>query len=78
MDTDFSCNRFASADLGDALKGQLKGCALLSDTWHFDYRLGDDGHKWTPKFRTGVFQKKCTGYAVKSAGASNDGSSGSG
>ncbi|RDL37427.1 Uncharacterized protein BP5553_04860 [Venustampulla echinocandica] len=69
---------FDSADHGDALKGQLKGCALLPDTWHFDYGLGDDGREWTAKFRTGVFQKKCTGHAVKSAGAPNDSCSGSG
>ncbi|KAH6679328.1 hypothetical protein B0J14DRAFT_686360 [Halenospora varia] len=57
------------ADHGDALKDQLKGCALLPDTWHFDYGLGDDGREWTAKFRTGVFQRKCVGHAAISAGA---------
>ncbi|KAG9228985.1 hypothetical protein BJ875DRAFT_446379, partial [Amylocarpus encephaloides] len=68
-----------SADHGDALKNEVKGCALLPDTWSFSYGNGDDGREWTAKFRTGVFQKKCTGHAGKSAsGIDNFGCGGSG
>lgn len=75
---DFQCNRFDSADHGDGLKKQLGGCALLPNTWSFSYGLGSDGREWTAAFRTGVFQKKCVGDAVKGAGAPNAGCSGSG
>ncbi|KAF4628357.1 hypothetical protein G7Y89_g9796 [Cudoniella acicularis] len=34
---------FHSADHGDRLKTQLGGCALLPNTWNFDYGLGSDG-----------------------------------
>ena len=55
---------WASSDYGESLKTELKGCALLPDTWDFVYGLGDDGREWTARFRTGVFQKKCVGDAV--------------
>ncbi|RSL79299.1 hypothetical protein CEP52_017540 [Fusarium oligoseptatum] len=58
---------WASSDYGESLKNELKGCALLPGTWHFDYGLGDDGREWTARFRTGVFQKKCVGNAVGTA-----------
>ncbi|EHK97231.1 putative Subtilisin-like protease 2 [Glarea lozoyensis 74030] len=68
-----------SADNGETLKQQVKGCALLPDTWSFAYGLGDDGREWTAKFRTGVFQKKCVGHAGKTASGMEDfGCSGSG
>jgi hypothetical protein len=68
-----------SADNGQTLKQQVKGCALLPDTWSFAYGLGDDGREWTAKFRTGVFQKKCVGHAGKTAsGMESFGCSGSG
>lgn len=76
--TDFYCDRFDSVDHGEGLKTQLGDCALLPNTWNFDYGLGSDGREWTAKFRTGVFQKRCVGNAVKSAGAPNAGCSGSG
>lgn len=66
---DFRYDSWDSSDHGSALYGQLKGCAILPDTWHFDYGLGDDGREWTAKFRTGVFQKKCVGHAGNAAGA---------
>ncbi|KAH6679331.1 hypothetical protein B0J14DRAFT_686368 [Halenospora varia] len=70
---------FANADHGDALKHALGGCALLPDTWDFQYGLGDDGREWTAKSRTGVFQRKCVGHAGTSAGAPGSfGCSGSG
>ncbi|CZR66019.1 uncharacterized protein PAC_15919 [Phialocephala subalpina] len=68
-----------SADYGEALEKEVKGCALLPDTWSFSYGMGDDGREWTAKFRTGVFQKKCTGHAGKTAsGIDNFGCSGIG
>lgn len=60
---------WASADLGAAYKSRLGGCALLPDTWSFQYGLGSDGREWTAKFRTGVFQRACAGHAAVSAGA---------
>lgn len=63
---------FASSDSGAALKGQVDDCALLPDTWDFQYGLGSDGREWTAKFRTGVFQKHCVGQAGKEAGAPGD------
>ncbi|KAI0840949.1 hypothetical protein F5Y06DRAFT_308585 [Hypoxylon sp. FL0890] len=57
---------------GQELQNQLKGCALLPDTWSFSYGLGSDGREWTAKFRTGVFQKNCVGNAVKTAGGFKD------
>ena len=68
---------FDDTDHGDALQNQLHGCALLPDTWSFDYGLGSDGREWTAKFRTGVFQKSCVGHAIGSAGGPG-GCSGSG
>jgi hypothetical protein len=68
-----------SADYGAGLQTQVKGCALLPNTWSFSYGLGSDGREWTAKFRTGVFQKKCTGDAGKTAsGIGNFGCSGTG
>jgi subtilisin family serine protease len=68
-----------SADRGDSLKKELGGCALLPDTWDFQYGLGSDGREWTAKFRTGVFQKHCAGDAAKTASGIKDfGCSGSG
>ncbi|KAI1142334.1 subtilisin-like protein [Hypoxylon sp. FL0543] len=70
---------FDSDDNGNGLQNQLKGCALLPDTFSFSYGLGSDGREWTAKFRTGVFQKSCVGNAVKSAsGLKNFSCSGSG
>jgi hypothetical protein len=64
---------------GAGLQTQLKGCALLPNTWSFAYGLGSDGREWTAKFRTGVFQKKCAGDAGKTAsGIGNFGCSGTG
>lgn len=56
-----------SADYGAGLQTQVKGCALLPNTWSFSYGLGSDRREWTAKFCTGVFQKKCTGNAGKTA-----------
>ncbi|KAJ4188666.1 hypothetical protein NW767_011774 [Fusarium falciforme] len=58
---------WASSDNGKSLQDEVKGCALLPDTWSFEYGLGDDGREWTAKFRTGVFQKSCVGNALKTA-----------
>jgi hypothetical protein len=58
-----------TSDSGKGLQDQLKGCALLPDTWHFEYRLGSDGREWTVRFRTGVFQRGCVAHAGLSAGA---------
>lgn len=70
---------FASGDFGMALKGQIGGCALLPDTWSFQYGLGSDGREWTAKFRTGVFQRGCVGHATIAAEAPGDfGCAGSG
>ncbi|KAG9237195.1 peptidase S8/S53 domain-containing protein [Amylocarpus encephaloides] len=60
---------WASGDHGAALKEAVKGCALLPDTWDFQYGMGGDGREWTAKFRTGVFQNSCTGHAGTHAGA---------
>jgi subtilisin family serine protease len=67
-----------SANNGQNLKQQVKGCALLPDTWSFAYGLGDDGREWTAKFRTGALQKKCMGHAMKTASGTNTGCGGSG
>jgi len=70
---------FANVDHGSALKNAVEGCALLPQTWDFQYGFGDNGREWTAKFRTGVFQKKCVGHAGASAGAPGGfGCSGSG
>ncbi|KAI0013932.1 peptidase S8/S53 domain-containing protein [Xylariaceae sp. FL0662B] len=70
---------WATSDFGNALKDQIYDCALLPDTWRFEYGLGDDGREWTAGFRTGVFQRGCVGQAGKEAGAPEDfGCSGSG
>ncbi|KAJ3466795.1 hypothetical protein MRS44_004359 [Fusarium solani] len=58
---------WASSDNGKSLQDEVKSCALLPDTWSFEYGLGDDGREWTAKFRTGVFQKSCVGNALKTA-----------
>ncbi|KAG4255894.1 hypothetical protein FPRO04_11513 [Fusarium proliferatum] len=34
---------WASSDHGEALKEEIKGCALLPDTWKFTYGIGEDG-----------------------------------
>ncbi|KAI3576233.1 peptidase S8/S53 domain-containing protein [Fusarium oxysporum f. sp. albedinis] len=66
-------------DHGEELKKEVKGCALLPDTWKFTYGLGDDGREWTARFRTGVFQKQCVGNAVgKASGFGNFGCARSG
>jgi hypothetical protein len=54
-----------SANNGEDLKQQAKGCALLPETWSFAYGLGDDGREWTAKLRTGALQKKCISHAMK-------------
>ncbi|KAK2473022.1 hypothetical protein H9L39_15197 [Fusarium oxysporum f. sp. albedinis] len=70
---------WASSDHGEELKKEVKGCALLPDTWKFTYGLGDDGREWTARFRTGVFQKQCVGNAVgKASGFGNFGCARSG
>ncbi|PSK42249.1 hypothetical protein B9Z65_4163 [Elsinoe australis] len=70
---------FASDDFGARFKHELGGCAILPDTWSFDYGLGSDGREWTAKFRTGVFQRSCVGNAFVTAGApSGTGCNGSG
>ncbi|KAH7194399.1 peptidase S8/S53 domain-containing protein [Fusarium oxysporum] len=66
-------------DHGEELNKQIKGCALLPDTWKFTYGIGDDGREWTARFRTGVFQKRCVGNAVgKASGFGDFGCAGSG
>lgn len=55
---------FASSDFGAALENQIQGCALLPDTWSFQYELGSDGREWTAKFWIGVFQRGCVGHAA--------------
>lgn len=70
---------WASSDSGRSFKDEVEGCALLPDTWSFEYGLGSDGREWTAKFRTGVFQKSCVGNAVgTAAGMSVVGCDGSG
>ncbi|KAL5593593.1 hypothetical protein FOBRF1_012695 [Fusarium oxysporum] len=70
---------WASSDHGEELNKQIKGCALLPDTWKFTYGIGDDGREWTARFRTGVFQKRCVGNAVgKASGFGDFGCAGSG
>ncbi|KAF5549796.1 subtilisin [Fusarium mexicanum] len=70
---------WASSDHGKALKKEIKGCALLPDTWKFTYGIGEDGREWTARFRTGVFQKSCIGNAVgKTSGIDDFGCAGSG
>ncbi|KAI1843509.1 hypothetical protein JX266_010335 [Neoarthrinium moseri] len=67
------------ADWGNALQEQMKDCALLPQTWSFEYGLGDDGREWSASFRTGIWQKHCTGENAKEAGAPGGfGCSGSG
>lgn len=63
---------WAANDWGDGLKDQLEGCALLPNTWSFEYGLGLDGREWTAEFRTGLFQRHCVGDAGKTAGAPSD------
>ncbi|KAI1880240.1 hypothetical protein JX265_001861 [Neoarthrinium moseri] len=65
-------NGFASSDYGKTLKSQVADCALLPNTWTFEYGLGDDGREWTARFRTGIFQKGCVGNAGKEAGGPSD------
>jgi hypothetical protein len=70
---------WASDDFGEGLKGQIAACALLPNTWDFQYGLGSDGREWTAKFRTGVFQRRCVTAAAKESGANeNFGCNGSG
>lgn len=72
------CLDLSTRSFGHSLK-EIKGCALLPDTWKFTYGLGDDGREWTARFRTGVFQKECVGNAVgKASGFGNFGCAGSG
>ncbi|KAF4420374.1 Subtilisin [Fusarium acutatum] len=70
---------WANSDHGEALKKEIKGCALLPDTWKFTYGIREDGREWTARFRTGVFQKSCVGNAVgKASGIDDFGCAGSG
>ncbi|KAF5716253.1 peptidase S8 S53 domain-containing protein [Fusarium globosum] len=70
---------WASSDHGEALKEEIKGCALLPDTWKFTYGIGEDGREWTARFRTGGFQKSCVSNAVgKASGIGDFGCAGSG
>ncbi|CVK85493.1 uncharacterized protein FPRN_06630 [Fusarium proliferatum] len=70
---------WASSDHGEALKEEIKGGALLPDTWKFTYGIGEDGREWTARFRTGVFQKSCVSNAVgKASGIGDFGCAGSG
>ena len=68
---------WAGGDWGKTLRDQVDDCALLPDTWSFEYCTGDDGREWTAKFRTGIFQKKCVASATEEAGGVK-GCSGSG
>lgn len=60
---------WANSDFGDRLKKELKGCALLPDTFKFEYGLGDDGREWSVWAHVGVFQNSCVGHACHTAGA---------
>ncbi|OIW34633.1 hypothetical protein CONLIGDRAFT_688528 [Coniochaeta ligniaria NRRL 30616] len=68
-------NGFASSDFGAALKGQVDDCALLPNTWDFQYGLGSDGREWGGQVPHGRVPER----AGKEAGAPGDfGCSGSG
>lgn len=63
---------WANNDFGEGLREQIAACALLPDTWDFQYGLGSDGREWTAKFRTGVFQRGCVASAGKESGANQN------
>ncbi|KAF5638002.1 subtilisin [Fusarium sp. NRRL 52700] len=63
---------WAGPDYDEALKKEIKGCALLLDTWEFTYGNGEDGREWTARFRTGVFQKSYVGNAVRKTSGIDD------
>lgn len=77
---------WAEADNGDAIKQQLRGCALFpAPGFHLDYEQNlaakdrhNDGREWTAYFHTGIGQRKCTGHALESAGGFNSGCDGGG
>lgn len=61
---------WASNDHGQGIKDNLRNCALLR--WDFKYGLGSDSREWTAKIATGVFQKRCTKNALRTAGGPKD------
>jgi hypothetical protein len=71
-------NGWSGYDWGSTLQTELKGCALLPNTFHFSYGLGSDGREWTATARTGIWEKKCVAGAVKAAGGPQTSCSGTG
>ncbi|KAB5511255.1 hypothetical protein GE09DRAFT_1165447 [Coniochaeta sp. 2T2.1] len=58
-----------SADKGKALQDKLGSCHLHTNSFSFNYGLGDDGREWTAWFDTKISQRPCVEWAAKEVGA---------